>query len=320
MHVLVVGGTGFVGLNIAEAFYRDGHRVTLFDRAPPPPGFAAAHDCVVGDVRDRAIVGQALARDVDVVVLGAAITAGPEREARDPDAILAVNLASLPPILEHCRKHRIRRVINLSSSAVYGAASATHDTLVESACAAPESLYAITKYASERVGRRLAGLWSLDFINLRLSAVFGRWERDTGVRDTQSPQAQMLAAAAAGREAVLPRAGERDWIYAADVGEAVLTVAKARRQCRDLYNVSTGRRWSALDWGRSFARHVPGFVCRLAERGETSTVDLHAASDRPSLSNARLRDELGWSARFDMEASVRDLVDWWGAQQGAAPS
>jgi len=42
-------------------------------------------------------------------------------------------------------------------------------------------------------------------------------ERATGVRDTLSPQAQILAAMQEGREAVLERPGMRDWIYAPDV-------------------------------------------------------------------------------------------------------
>ena len=58
----------------------------------------------------------------------------------------------------------------------------------------PVSLYAITKFASEKVAARLAGLWQHDIISVRLSAVFGPWERSNDVRDTPSPQAQILAA------------------------------------------------------------------------------------------------------------------------------
>ena len=37
MKILVFGGTGFVGLNIAAALLARGHAVTLFDRAGLPP-------------------------------------------------------------------------------------------------------------------------------------------------------------------------------------------------------------------------------------------------------------------------------------------
>jgi UDP-glucose 4-epimerase len=182
--------------------------------------------------------------------------------------------------------------------------------LREETPAEPESLYAITKFASERVAARLGSLWQLDVVSVRLSAVFGRWERATGVRDTLSPQAQMVEAARSGRPAVLSRPGARDWIYATDVGEAVLALAMRREPCGPLYNITTGQRWSALAWGEAFARHNPGISCRLAEPGETPTIDLHSAIDRPSMCDARMRQEIGWRARYGLEDSARDLAAW----------
>lgn len=315
MHILIFGGAGFVGLNIASACLEAGHRVTLFDRAAPPARFALPVVFVEGDVRDPARVATAFAAPVDVVVLGAAVTAGPAREAADPDTILSVNLGALPGLLDACRRGRVPRVINLSSAAAYGRTGAGDEGLTEDAPARPESLYAITKLASEGVGRRLGSHWGIDVVSVRLSAVFGRWERDTGVRDTLSPQAQILAAAASGRPAILPRAGARDWIYATDVGEAVVRLAEADLALGPLYNVTTGRCWSALAWGQAMAAHIPGLVCRLAKSGEAPTIDLHGPVDRPSLCGDRLREDIGWSARFDLEASAQDLATWW-RQQG----
>jgi UDP-glucose 4-epimerase len=317
VHILIFGGAGFVGLNIAAACLRAGHRVTLFDRASPPAAFGPGARFIQGDVRDGAAVDAATASSVDVVVLGAAVTAGPKREARDPDTILAVNLSALPPILDACRRHSVSRVINLSSAAAYGAASANDGMLREATPAAPESLYAITKFASEAVSRRLAAHWGLDVVSVRLSAVFGHWERDTGVRDTLSPQAQILEAAASGHAAILLRPGERDWIYATDVAEAILALIETKATLGPLYNVATGRRWSALAWGQAFARHAPGFSCRLASPGEAPNIDLHANVDRPSLAADLLRRDVGWSARFDLEESAQDLWDWWRQQSKA---
>src|SRR5258706_5508322 len=99
MRILVFGGTGFVGLNIAAALLGRGHAVTLFDRASLPPAAAkdlASHadrlTAIQGDIRDRQAVEQLIAAGYAAIVLGAAITAGPEREASDPETILRVNL------------------------------------------------------------------------------------------------------------------------------------------------------------------------------------------------------------------------------------
>ena len=67
MKVLVFGGAGFVGLNIAAALLARDHAVTLFDRAGLPPGagkdFARYGDrltAVQGDVRDSEAVQAAV--------------------------------------------------------------------------------------------------------------------------------------------------------------------------------------------------------------------------------------------------------------------
>jgi UDP-glucose 4-epimerase len=218
MRVLVFGGTGFVGLNIAAALLARGHAVTLFDRAGLPPaaqnvfaGHADRLTAIQGDVTDRQAVDDVIGRGCETIVLGAAVTAGPEREVADPETILRVNLLAQTPILTAARRSGVRRVINLSSAAAYGTSAFRNRTLDEETVCDPASLYAITKFASEKVAARLAALWQCEIISVRLSSVFGPWERATGVRDTLSPQAQMLAALEQNRETVLERPGVRDW-------------------------------------------------------------------------------------------------------------
>ena len=318
MRILVFGGAGFVGLNIAAALLACGHAVTLFDRAGLPPDarkeFALHGDrltAIQGDVTDSQAVGKAIATGYDAIILGVAITAGPAREASDPETILRVNLLAQAPILIAARKSGVKRIINLSSAAAYGASAFRNVLLDEEAPCDPTSLYAITKFASEKVAARLAALWQYEIISVRLSAVFGPWERATGVRDTLSPQAQILAALEQGREAVLERPGMRDWIYAPDVADAVSLLIEAAKPRHQLYNISTGAEWSALHWGQHLANLHPGFVCRLAEPGETPTIDLHGPTDRAPLSVARLAQEFGWRARFGCDESAVELSHWW---------
>jgi UDP-glucose 4-epimerase len=295
-----------------------GHAVTLFDRAGLPPGatkdFARHGDrltAVQGDVRDGPAVQGAVTAGYDAIILGAAITAGPEREASDPETILQVNLLAQTPILVAAQKTGVKRIINLSSAAAYGASAFRQKLLDEETPCDPASLYAITKFASEKVAARLAGLWQQEIISLRLSAVFGPWERRNDVRDTPSPQAQILSAMQGGYHAILSRPGVRDWIYAADVAEAVSLLIEAPKPQYQLYNISSGMEWSALQWGEELAALHPGLVCRLADAGEVATVDLHSAADRAPLSVARMAEEFGWRARFGCADSAADLSAWW---------
>jgi UDP-glucose 4-epimerase len=307
MRTLVFGGAGFVGLNIASALLVRGHAVTLFDRAGLPAAagkdFASYGDrltAIQGDVTDRQAVEGAIAAGYDAIILGAAITAGPAREADDPETILRVNLLAQAPILIAARSHGVRRIINLSSAAAYGASAFRNVLLDEETPCDPASLYAITKFASEKVAARLAGLWQQEIISVRLSAVFGPWERSNDVRDTPSPQAQILSAMQEGYQAVLSRPGE-----------AVTLLIEAARPQHQLYNISFGAEWSALQWGQELAALHPGFMCRLTDAGEVATVDLHSSADRAPLSVARMADEFGWRARFGCADSAADLSRWW---------
>jgi UDP-glucose 4-epimerase len=325
MRILVFGGTGFVGLNIAAVLLVRGHVVTLFDRAGLPPDAnkqfasrASRLTVIQGDIRDCQAVETVIAADYDAIILGAAITAGPEREATDPETILRVNLLAQTPILMAARRCGVGRIINLSSAAAYGTSAFGNQLLAEETACDPVSLYAITKLASEKVAARLAAVWQAEIISVRLSAVFGPWERTNDVRDTPSPQAQIMTALQACREAVLSRPGIRDWIYAVDVAEAVALLVEASKPKRQLYNISTGVEWSALQWGQQLAALHPGFVCRLAEAGEAPTVDLHSAADRAPLSVSRLADEFGWRARFGCADSAADLNAWWTAHREEA--
>src|SRR5664279_134929 len=128
MRILLFGGTGFVGLNIAAALLARGHTVTVFDRAGLPPAAQRAFTrhadrltTLQGDVTDRPRVEETIAGGFEAIVLGATITAGPEREAADPETILRVNLLAHVPILSAARRGGVGRIINLSSGSAYGA-------------------------------------------------------------------------------------------------------------------------------------------------------------------------------------------------------
>lgn len=137
MKILVFGGTGFVGLNIAAALLVRGHTVTLFDRAltvGSARDFGSHTDrltAIQGDSTDRKAIERVIAADHEAIILAAAITAGPEREAKGPEAILRVNLLAQTPVLIAARRAGVKRIINLSSAAAYGTSAFRNAVLDE---------------------------------------------------------------------------------------------------------------------------------------------------------------------------------------------
>jgi len=316
MHVLIFGGTGFVGLNIAQGLLERGNAVTLFDRAGLPSAaqralaaFGARLRVLQGDVIDTGAVASAIDESCDALVLGAAITADAARDAAEPDRILSVNLLAQVPMLQGARRAGVKRVINLSSGSAYGANGQRFALLEETTPCDPVSLYSITKFASERVAARLAELWQAEVVSVRLSGVFGPFERGGGVRDTPSPQALIAACCERGEPALLSEPAEKDWIYAPDVADAVSTLLEAPKLQHRLYNISNDAIFTAEAWGQAFAAGRDGFVCRVARDGETPTVPVHSPV-RGRLSTARLADEFGWRAKYDCAASAAHFGRW----------
>ncbi|MDF0519545.1 NAD(P)-dependent oxidoreductase [Bradyrhizobium yuanmingense] len=316
MKIVIFGGTGFVGLNLSEVLLARGHEVTLYDRAALPPSaqrsladYGARINAVQGDITDADTIDALIAKGCDAIVLGAAVTAGDDLERVSPARVLEINVMAQIPILQAAIRHSVRRVVNLSSASAYGAAGARVDILDEETPCDPVSFYAISKFTSERSVARYAALFGGDFLSVRLTAVFGPWERPGSVRDTPSLQYQILAAFARGEPAIMPEPGLRDWTYAPDAAEAVAILVEAERPRHRLYNISNGGVWPALQWGEAFAALHPGLECRLAAPGEKTAIKLHGP-DRAPLSVARMADEFGWRARFGCAESAAAMSAW----------
>src|SRR6185503_5890564 len=210
---------------------------------------------------------------IERVIHGAAVTSGPQREARDPASIVEVNLRGTINLLDAARNASVQRIVYIGSGAAYGESLYKLPWLHEETPSAPTTLYSITKYAAERLCMRLKALWDIDVVCVRLGTVIGPWERDTGVRDNFGTHSQLAALAVAGKSAVLAnREIQRDWIYARDVARGLAALVYAEKPLHSLYNLSSGFKWERpmADWCAALKAAYPQFDYRVAGDGEES--------------------------------------------------
>jgi nucleoside-diphosphate-sugar epimerase len=112
----ISGGGGFLGLHLARRLLADGARVRTLDVAPlDDAGLEVAVEEVRGDVRDPA-AARSLVAGADVLVHAAA--ALPIQASRA--SIFAVNVTGTTILLEAALAAGVRRVVFISSTAVYG--------------------------------------------------------------------------------------------------------------------------------------------------------------------------------------------------------
>ena len=115
---LVTGGTGFLGSHIARRLLEEGIHPVLFDTAALPPDDDDIRNSVTvidGDVQDREAIRAAL-QGVEVVIHTAA--ALPIQVSKKK--IYAVNVRGTRYVLHEALKAGIKRVVFISSTAVYG--------------------------------------------------------------------------------------------------------------------------------------------------------------------------------------------------------
>lgn len=263
MSILTTGAGGFIGLNLIETLAAKGEKVVALNDRPLPQGLAGGEGLAVeiADVRDRNAIAGILARhDVTCIIHAAAITLGPKSAIATANDAFDVNTVSTSVLLEEGRKAGITRFVYPSSSAVYGAAPFDGKPVTEDTNPMPTTLYGFTKLASERLVMEAARSFGLSVARARITAVFGRHEHETGVRETMSPPFQLARKAADGERVLLPSGGARDWTSSRDIARALSILATAERLPSDLYNLSLGETWHVRMLARKLSSVFAGWT------------------------------------------------------------
>lgn len=319
MTTLITGGGGFVGLNIAEQLLEAGEAVVLFSLQAPPDWAMrrlATLPCRLsvetGDVRNGgALLDTMREHRIRRVVHAAAITAAFSREVQQASMIASVNFGGTIEVMEAALQHGVERLVQLSSGSVFGPSVKRDGWLEEEAdVPVPESLYGITKYASERAALRYRSARGLDAVVARLGVVFGRWEYDTGVRDTLSIPLALTQLAEAGSHAAFGEDLPNDWVYASDVADAVIRLLRAPSLPQSLYHVASGQRWSASSWCERLRERFPSFSYEVVSDLEKANVGRQTPVPRPPFSIARLQADTGYQPRFQETEAFADYIAW----------
>jgi UDP-glucose 4-epimerase len=305
--VLVTGAGGFVGRNIVQTLLDAGHHVLVLDRhfdSDIEPAWAGNTSGVVelisADVENLPAVA------VDDVVHGAAITASPEEIGVTPEEHYRANLDAVLYVLEWSRRQGVRRTVVISSGAVYRATAP--GPVDEQMPTSPMGLYAVAKDAAEKLVETLRAEYGRDVISVRLSNIYGPYERTRASRPRISLVAKMVQAALdQGKLVVYREAPALDWTYAPDVGRAVERLLAARELCHHLYHAASEERLTALDIARAIKAVLPHIELDVRDGREPGG---KPRSRLGYLSSERLRTELGFDQWTPFEQGLRNVIAW----------
>jgi len=212
VHVLVTGGAGFVGGHLVGRLLERGDEVSVVDLRPCPVEGVRA---VVGDLRQREVVDEALGGDVDAVVHLAAITSVLQ-SVNDPMGVFLTNVVATEHLLERCRELKVGRFVLASSNAVVG--DVGRHTIDESLPLAPLTPYGATKAAGEMLLWAYSASYEVTTVALRFTNIYG-----AGMQAKDSVVARMMRAALQGGGIDIYGDGEqvRDYLYVSDAVAAI---------------------------------------------------------------------------------------------------
>jgi UDP-glucose 4-epimerase len=251
---------------------------------------------VKGDLRFAPAVERAL-DGVDVVYHLAALTDVRE-SVRRPRLYYRVNVDGTLNLLEGCRRAGVKRVVYVSSCAVYG--EPVRLPIGEDHPTNPLSPYAASKLAAEAYCRSYAFCYGFDVTVFRLFNVYGPRQSDdyAGVIST------FVKRVCEGKPPIIYGSGEqsRDFIY---VGDVVECLAKAIDLSGfDVFNLGSGRAVTVNE--------LAELVLRLSGRSDLKPVHVEGRRGEIFASVAdvsKVERVLGFRARKPLEEGIKELIE-----------
>ena len=237
---VVTGGAGFIGSHLAEALSEKNYRVTIIDdlssgKLKNIEPFQDKVQFVKATITDLASL-EKLFQGSDYVFHLAAI-ASVQKSIDDPKTSNEVNLTGTLNVLLAAAHNKVKKVIFVSSAAVYGDSPVAPKR--EDMVPCPLSPYAVGKLAGENYCRVLGQIYHLPTVSLRCFNVYG--PRQDPTSQYASVISKFITSIMAGKPPVIFGNGEqtRDFVFVKDVVNANILAAESDACGR--FNISSGK-------------------------------------------------------------------------------
>lgn len=326
--ILVTGGAGFIGANfVLEWVHGSGEAVVNLDSLTYAGNVEnldalrgdARHMFVHGDIRDRELVRQLLARYRPRAIVHFAAESHVDRSIHGPGDFIDTNIGGTFSLLEEMRAHWLAldeqaktefRFLHVSTDEVYGSLGPADPPFTETTAYQPNSPYSASKAASDHLVRAYHHTYGLPTLTTNCSNNYGPF---------QFPEKLIplvIANALCGKP--LPIYGDgmnvRDWLYVGDHCNAIRTVL-AKGRVGETYNIG--------GWNEMPNITIVETICHLLDELHPNSPTVpHAhlityVKDRPghdrryAIDAHKIERELGWRPAETFETGIRKTVAWY---------
>jgi dTDP-glucose 4,6-dehydratase len=325
--LLVTGGAGFIGSNfVLSTLAGTGEPVVNLDKLTYAGNLAnldalrddARHVFVQGDICDRTVVRDLLARHRPRALVHLAAESHVDRSIEGPAQFVRTNMVGTFALLEEARAYWVGlaaaeraafRFVHVSTDEVYGSLRNDDPAFSETTPYAPNSPYSASKAGSDHLVRAYWHTYGLPTLTTNCSNNYG---------PHQFPEKLiplMIHQALAGKP--LPVYGDgqnvRDWLYVMDHCAALRAVLERGRP-GEVYNIGGGAEMKNLDLVRT--------LCALLDDAQPRTGGSYAdlisfVQDRPghdrryAIDSRKIQAELGWRPQESFASGLKKTVRWY---------
>ncbi|PXF52977.1 MAG: GDP-mannose 4,6-dehydratase [Candidatus Methanophagaceae archaeon] len=311
MRIVITGGAGFIGSNLAEVLaLAPNNEVCVVDdlstgRVENIP-IASGIEFIKGSITDLQLMNEVLA-DADFVFHQAALPSV-QRSIEDPAHTNEVNIRGTLNVLMAARDAGVKKVIYASSSSVYGDTPELPKR--EGMTPNPLSPYAVTKLVGEYYCKVFNDVYGLNTISLRYFNVYG--PRQDPHSEYAAVIPRFVSRILKGEPPIIYGDGQqtRDFTFVKDVVNANILAMKS--DATGVYNIASGRRISIQE--------LATLITRLTGRDR----DVEPVFDKPrkgdvrhSLADiSRARADMGYKPEYSLERGLEETIRWFKLEMG----
>jgi UDP-glucose 4-epimerase len=302
--ILVTGGAGFIGSHVIDRLVQENEVICLdnFDPYYDPviKKRNIQHNLenknfrlVEGDIRDAKLLKDLL-EDVDYVIHEAA-QAGVSPSVKNPRKTHEVNVTGTFNLLEAALHSDVKRIINASSSSVYGRVE--YLPYDENHPTNPISPYGVSKLATEHYCKVFQELYGLNIVSLRYFTVYGpRMRPDLAIHifSRRALRGEPIEIFGDGSKT-------RDFTYIDDVVDATLLAVE---RGEGIYNVGGGNRITIAQ----LAKKIINLTGSKSEIVYTESV--RGDAEHTLADNTKAKRELEWEPKVGLNEGLTKLVNW----------
>ena len=310
--ILVTGGLGLIGHNVVKRLQDQSHTVSIIDNRTTYGIISQSElDYLMSErlkkinqspshlysrnICDRESINDIFEIEQPDVVIHMASFPRQKVVNANPAWGASVMMEGLINVLESAKKHKIKRVVYISSSMVYG--DFVNDVTEDAVCR-PQGQYGIMKLAGEDLVKDYTRRGCFDHVIIRPSAVYGPLDVEDRVVSKF-----MLAAMRGGVLKVNGSSETLDFTYVDDAADGIVAAAVLPNAANQTFNITKSHSVSLLQAAR--------MIIDIVGKGSIELRDKDADfPSRGALNIDRAKQVLGYNPQVDVEEGFENYYGW----------